>query len=214
MLADAKPNSRHMVGIGGMPGSGKSTAAVEVARRISQRQAGSDDPSSATALAVPMDGYHYYRRELDAMPDPESLHARRGAHWTFNAEAFVAAMRRVRTGEAVSLPSFAHGVGDPVEDDIRVEARHEVVLVEGNYLLLDLEPWDQLAGLFDDTWFIDCDIDTAMQRVYERQVGDGRQPEVVRGRIADNDRPNAELIMLHKQRARVIVPSVPFKFRV
>ena len=40
-------------------------------------------------------GYHYYRRELDAMPDPVALHARRGAHWTFNATAFVAAMRRV-----------------------------------------------------------------------------------------------------------------------
>lgn len=30
-------------------------------------------------------GYHYYRSELDAMEDPEALHARRGAHWTFNA---------------------------------------------------------------------------------------------------------------------------------
>jgi pantothenate kinase len=30
------------------------------------------------------------------MPDAESLHARRGAHWTFNAHEFVAAMHRVQ----------------------------------------------------------------------------------------------------------------------
>lgn len=36
----------------------------------------------------------------------------------------------------MSLPSFQHGVGDPVEDDIRVAPHHTLVLVEGNYLLL------------------------------------------------------------------------------
>ncbi len=34
------------------------------------------------------------------------------------------------------MPSFDHGVGDPVEDDIQVQAHHKYVLVEGNYLLL------------------------------------------------------------------------------
>lgn len=36
----------------------------------------------------------------------------------------------------VLVPSFDHGVGDPIEDDIRVEQHHRIVLVEGNYLLL------------------------------------------------------------------------------
>jgi len=107
-------------------------------------------------------GYHYYRAELDAgvAGDPAQAHARRGAHWTFDAPAFVACVRSLKEaggghaasgsarnddgGEphgdeeeaAVAVPSFAHGVGDPVPDDIRVAARHRVLLVEGNYLLL------------------------------------------------------------------------------
>ena len=40
-----------------------------------------------------------------------------------------------RTGEAV-LPSFDHGVGDPVPDSVQVIAQNKIVLVEGNYLLL------------------------------------------------------------------------------
>ena len=27
-----------------------------------------------------------------------------------------------------------------------------LVLVEGNYVLLGMDPWGQLADLFDDTW--------------------------------------------------------------
>jgi hypothetical protein len=145
---------RYMVAIAGVPGSGKSTAAAEVSRRLNERREGTAQPDGCTApcaIAVPMDGehdcrtiqawrrsslqrmrcdghllmvyslgpchqhprsrskpdcwpthcdpcgpgFHYYRRELDAMPDAESLHARRGSHWTFNAHAFVAAMHRV-----------------------------------------------------------------------------------------------------------------------
>ncbi len=36
-----------------------------------------------------MDGYHYYRHELDYFDDPEEAHERRGAAFTFNAKKFV-----------------------------------------------------------------------------------------------------------------------------
>jgi pantothenate kinase len=41
---------------------------------------------------------------------------------------------------------------------------------KGNYLFLDEEPWRQLRGLFDETMFVDCPLDVAMARVFERQV--------------------------------------------
>ena len=72
-------------------------------------------------------------------------------------------------------------------------------------------PWSELLPLFDDTWFIDCDLDTAMGRVLERQVADGRDAQVAARRIASNDRPNAELIAQTKALARVVVPSRPFE---
>lgn len=34
------------------------------------------------------------------------------------------------------LPSFDHGVGDPVPDNVQVIPQNKIVLVEGNYLLL------------------------------------------------------------------------------
>ena len=41
----------------------------------------------------------------------------------------------MHAGEAM-LPSFDHGVGDPVADGVSVISQNKIVLVEGNYLLL------------------------------------------------------------------------------
>lgn len=81
---------------------------------------------------------------------PEEALARRGAHWTFDAEAFVRCVRAVReapVGAAaaaagggaeggIPVPTFAHGVGDPVQGGVTVMPHHQIVLVEGSYLLL------------------------------------------------------------------------------
>lgn len=142
----------------------------------------------------------------------QEAYARRGAHWTFDAAAFVDCIHRIKTSGKAIVPSFDHGVGDPVPDDITITKDNKVVLVEGNYLLLQTEPWSRLQQLLDDTWFVDCDLDLAMQRVFDRQVSIGLAPEVSRMRIAGNDRPNAELISDSRKHARVVVPShVPLR---
>lgn len=75
----------------------------------------------------------------------------------------------------------------------------------------DEEPWRRLAGeVFDDTWYVECDLDVAMDRVFERQTAGGRvAPEVSRRRVRANDRPNAELAERSKGRAALLVPSLP-----
>lgn len=48
-------------------------------------------------------GFHFYRKQLDAMPDPAEAHARRGAHWTFDAHRFLQAVIAVRkAGDAAA----------------------------------------------------------------------------------------------------------------
>jgi pantothenate kinase len=143
----------------------------------------------------------------------QEAYARRGAPWTFDAAAFVAAVQRIKHEGHASLSSFDHAVGDPIPDDIVIDKRrHLVVLVEGNYLFLQEEPWVQMQAVFDDLWFVDCPIDVAMQRVYHRQTSIGLLPTESESRIASNDRPNAELVNACKGAARVLVPSdVPFR---
>lgn len=84
-----------------------------------------------------MDGYHLTRAQLDAMPDPATAHARRGAEFTFDGEAFLQLVRRLREPlrddtPTIFAPSFDHAVKDPKEDDIPVERTHRIVVLEGN----------------------------------------------------------------------------------
>jgi pantothenate kinase len=71
----------HWIGVCGAPASGKSTLTQEVARRLNDK--------GISTVVIPMDGYHFYKHELDSMPDAQEMHARRGAPWTFNVRATI-----------------------------------------------------------------------------------------------------------------------------
>ncbi|XP_047979830.1 putative uridine kinase C227.14 [Salvia hispanica] len=214
--AESNPNFKHIVGLCGPPGAGKSTLASQVANRVNelwvQRSSFFNElvDSPEVAIVLPMDGFHLYRRELDAMKDPEEAHARRGAPWTFAPDRLLRCLTSLRNEGSVCVPSFDHGVGDPVEDDIFVSLQHKVVIVEGNYLLLDEGAWRDIASLLDEKWFIDVDIHKAMQRVLKRHISTGKPRDVAKWRIDYNDRPNAELIMNSKKRADLLIKSVDF----
>lgn len=161
------------------------------------------------AVVVPMDGYHLTRAQLALMHDPAYAVSRRGAYWTFDETAFVRMVQRLRAEGAASVPSFDHGTGDPVPDAIQVDASTKVVFLEGNYLLLDYYPWGELKELFDERWFVQVDVDEAMQRVEKRHIATGKPPEVAAVRVRDNDRLNALLIATTARHADVLVPSLP-----
>ncbi|TKY62398.1 ATP binding kinase [Spatholobus suberectus] len=212
----SNPNHKVLVGLAGPPGAGKSTLAHEVAKRINKlwpEKSSSFDSQVQpphVAIVVPMDGFHLYRSELDAMENPEEAHARRGAPWTFNPLRLLTCLKNLRIHGSVYAPSFDHGVGDPVEDDIFVNLQHKVVIVEGNYLLLEDEVWKEISSLFDEKWFIDIDIDKAIQRVFKRHISTGKPPDIAKRRVENNDRLNAEIIMKSKKNADIIIKSVDF----
>ncbi|KAF7056966.1 hypothetical protein CFC21_064324 [Triticum aestivum] len=212
-------DSKYIVGLAGPPGAGKSTVASEVVRRVNMRWSQKHTKDSSLnsnediATMLPMDGFHLYRSQLDAMKDPKEAHARRGsekAPWTFNPSLFLKCLQTLKEEGSVYAPSFDHGVGDPVENDIFVKPQHKIVIVEGNYLLLEEDFWREIRDMFDEKWFIDIDIDVSMQRVLQRHIGTGKEPDVAAWRISYNDRPNAELIMESKKAADLVIRSVDY----
>ncbi|PSR94836.1 Uridine kinase [Actinidia chinensis var. chinensis] len=214
--ASSSPNFKHIVGLAGSPGAGKSTVASEIVQRVNKlwfKTSYSFDSQvepPVVATVLPMDGFHLYRHQLDEMEDPEEAHARRGAPWTFDPERLLKCLKSLRNQGSVYAPSFDHGVGDPVEDDIFVNLQHKVVIVEGNYLLLEDGAWKAISSVFDEKWFIEVDIETAMQRVLKRHILTGKPPDIAKWRIEYNDRPNAELINKSKKNADLIIKSVDF----
>lgn len=190
-------NQITMIGIVGCPGSGKSTTSLTLKNLIPNLE------------IIPMDGFHYYRSELDKFDDPVEAHARRGAHHTFNSEKFIDSLLLLKKNGSGTFPSFDHKIGDPIEEDIIVcSAKHKVIIVEGNYLLLDLEPWIKLRNILDYIFFIDAGDAMIRSRVVNRHMSTGLSHEAAVFRFETNDLLNALVILGTKHRADKIYQSV------
>lgn len=72
-----------------------------------------------------MDGYHYYRSELDEMPDPELAYARRGAEFTFDSQKFVNEITQAKYNGKGVFPSFDHAKKDPEEGTIEFDGSRD-----------------------------------------------------------------------------------------
>lgn len=161
-----------------------------------------------------MDGYHLSRAQLDALPDPVNAHARRGAHFTFDGDAFLQLVKKLREPllpESTTLyaPSFDHAVKDPVADDIAISPHMRILIFEGNYLSLDDGPWREAAGLMDEIWFVEVDFDKARERLVARHVeaGIAKDEEEAHKRVTENDLVNGQEIVDNKVKVHETIVS-------
>ncbi|KAK7522227.1 P-loop containing nucleoside triphosphate hydrolase protein [Phyllosticta citriasiana] len=211
-------SQRLLIGVSGIPGSGKTTLAAKVASRLNElyhaQLPGASAGEPPVAGLVPMDGYHLSRAQLDAMPDPHMAHARRGAHFTFDAESFVRLIKELRKPLApetrtLYAPSFDHAVKDPVQDDIAIAPTTRILLFEGNYLSLDRDPWRQAARLMDELWFVEVDFETARRRLVGRHVkaGIAKDEAEANKRVSENDLVNGKQIVEERVKVDEIIVS-------
>lgn len=177
---------RVLIGIAGAPGAGKSTLAEALGERFPD------------AAVVPMDGFHLSNAELERL----GLRNRKGAPDTFDGEGFVAAMRRVKADVGtVYLPRFDRSIEESIAASIAVRPEHRLVIVEGNYLLLEREPWNALDPLFDARFHVGIDDGIRIDRLIARHVAFGKEPDAARAWALGPDEANARLIAEAASRA-------------
>lgn len=197
--ASRHSKTRYLVAIAGVPGSGKTTTAEAVVHQLNT------DPDVHAAL-LSMDGFHLSRAALDQLPNSTEAHIRRGAPWTFDVTRFVEFVRRLRiwadetplatpgagdwpTADVIRGPTFDHEAKDPVEDGIAITPDASIILVEGNYLLLDEPGWRELTTLVDYRVFVDTGLQEARERTAKRHVRAGIEKTLADGyrRVDSND---------------------------
>ena len=193
----ATPGGRTIVGITGSPGAGKTTLAKRLVAHIND---GADDTS---AVYLPMDGFHLANATLDRL----GLRDRKGAIETFDGWGFVALLGRVlaERDHPVYAPSFERTVDEGIAGEIAVPAAAQIVIVEGNYLLVDQEPWNRIPDLLAEAWFCETAADERLSRLVERHTRHGRSPEAALEWASSVDGANALLIEPTKQRADLVV---------
>ncbi|RLP27765.1 nucleoside triphosphate hydrolase [Mesorhizobium sp. YM1C-6-2] len=188
----AAGTQRFIVAIAGPPGSGKSTLAERLHEVLPQEK----------SVVVPMDGFHFD----DAVLNDRGLRPRKGAPETFDYAGFAALLKRIRAAEPeIAIPVFDRSMELSRAGAAIVGSDVKFVLVEGNYLLLDEEPWSALAGLFDFSVFVDVQRPELERRLMERWRGHGKSDDDARAWIASNDLPNIERVLARRRNADLVV---------
>ena len=180
---------RFVLGVAGPPGAGKSTVAAQIV--------GLAD-TDLGAIVVPMDGFHRTNEELTAL----GLLDLKGIPDSFDAQAFAAHMRRLRREETLSWPAYDRARSEVVRDGILVSPTNRLVVVEGNYLLLNDPPWVDVRRLVDDVWYLDAPTAVITPRLLARhrlKRGDAG----ALAKVASTDLPNAQLVDATKHLADV-----------
>ncbi|MGC1213788.1 MAG: nucleoside/nucleotide kinase family protein [Micromonospora sp.] len=178
-LADAGP--RQLLGIAGAPGAGKSTLAERIVAEV-----------GPLARLVPMDGFHLAQSELVRL----GRDGRKGAPDTFDVNGFVSTLRRLRRLEPTSVwaPAFRRDLEEPIAGSIEVPPEVRLVVTEGNYLLLRLDPWEEVRTLLHEAWFLDLDAELRLRRLTARHEAYGKSPEAARAWALGSDEANTTLV--------------------
>jgi len=186
--SDASPGRRYLMGIAGIPGSGKSTFASQMLEAINRLRPG-------VARLIPMDGFHLPDSKLEQM----GLRSRKGSPDTFDAQGYVSLLQKAQFVDSVlhfSIYDRKQHAAVMIDDPMtRLDADVRIVLTEGNYLLLNHLPWITLRHVLDQCWFLHIDPEKAQRWLIGRHVQGGRSEAEAHTRYDHNDGPNTWYIL-------------------
>ena len=185
---------RIIVMLAAPPGAGKSTLALFL-EQLSRSNSG-----LTPAAAVGMDGFHRYANVLSEMKTVRdgrevTLKEIKGAPMTFDLPRLNAAIRRLAEEPSCPWPLYDRTIHDPVEDALLIT--EDIVILEGNYLLLDEPGWRDLHLLADYTVRILADEQDLRERLVQRKAASGISREAAEQFVEFSDLWNVREVMAH-----------------
>ncbi|POO57011.1 nucleoside triphosphate hydrolase [Agrobacterium rosae] len=192
LMQRASGHSRFIVAIAGPPGAGKSTLADALYGELIKR--------GEKAEVLPMDGFHMDNGILRE----RGLLARKGAPETFDVRGFFDIVTAVRKADQdVLVPVFDRSREIAIASARSVSSETRFILAEGNYLLLNEEPWIRLKDSFDFSIFVGPTVEVLEQRLRDRWIGYGLDDAGITAKLYENDLPNGKRVVQNSQEADI-----------
>ena len=171
-------HGRRFVAIVGPPAGGKSTLANELQQQISG------------SCVVPMDGFHLSNEELKMA----GLYDRKGSPKTFDVGGLELILEKILGGGNIMFPTFDRSLDRVIQNGGMVKSDDHTILVEGNYLILNKEPWKKLSRYWDFSIMLDVPQEIIEKRLLDRWAANGFDANQAALKLKNNDLPNAMVI--------------------
>lgn len=198
---------RLMIGIGGPPGSGKSYVAEQINWII-----GKGVIPGCYATTLPMEGFYYPHQYLrqhyrTASQGKISLADVKGGPDTFDTVNLKEHLLRLRKQDDDDFywPGFSPEYNDVLPRHYRVHSTINVILVYGDFLLLDRGPFTGVPGLFNTTIYVESPAAAIISHLMQRRIRNGeteleakeslKKIDLPNARIAESTRTQADLIL-------------------
>ena len=118
---------------------------------------------------------------------------------TFDLERLREKISELMEGHPCRWPIYDRLLHNPVEDAITVDS--DIVLLEGNYLLLDIDGWRDLSDYADFTISLSANEELLRKRLIARRVATGVNQEDAEKFVDFSDMANVRLCLENTKKA-------------
>lgn len=150
--------------------------------------------------ALGMDGFHHYQsyilsHSVEVNGKQVPMKSVKGCPESFDFVRFKTLLEKVKEDD-IRWPYY-NRVKHDVEDD-KIQVYAPIIVLEGNYLLLDEEPWKELQTMCDDSIFITTPCDAVKTRLINRKMRGGALPHEAVAFYENSDGKNVERVLQHQ----------------
>ena len=121
---------------------------------------------------------------------------------TFNVEKLKQKIIQTKK-EDCYWPYYSRKLHDPIENQIFVHS--EIIIIEGNYLLLKDEPWNQLERLCDESLFYNVNVEELQDRLILRKMKGHLSKEEAIDFYNASDKKNVETVINRSKKADIVL---------
>lgn len=189
---------RILVMLAAPPGAGKSTL-CQFLYHLSRQ-----NPGLTPVTVIGMDGFHHYQDYLlshTTIRDGQEIQMVKikGAPITFDLPLLTERVKEVAAGAECGWPEYNRLTHNPKENAIKVAG--DIVILEGNYLLLNQDGWDDLSDFADYTIKISADEKDLFNRLVDRKMKSGNDFATAKAFVEYSDLVNAKTSLQHSKTA-------------
>ena len=192
---DSDNKKRYFLALSGPPASGKST--------ISEKLTNDLNTKGYKTSILQMDGFHYD----DQILKEKKLLLKKGAPETFDVMGLINFLYRLYKEEEVAIPIFDRSLELSRSSAAIISKNTKVIILEGNYILLNNYPWKELHKFFNSTVIINCEEKVLEKRLIERWEKFNLPKEEIKEKVYKNDLPNGVNVLKNSIKADYILEN-------